>query len=74
MENQLVTSEGFPSSVNPPQPPPLLHDICAAAHRLSVSPQSIRKLVRQQRLTKVPNIRKLLIPESALQQFAQTAQ
>ena len=52
---------------------PLLLDIRAAAHRLSVSTVTIRKLVRQQRLARVPNIRKLLIPEISLQQFAETA-
>lgn len=55
------------------QPPPLLWDISAAAQRLSVSPVTIRKLVRQQRLARVPNIRKLLIPESSLQRFANSA-
>jgi|GEM_PF-2151776 len=56
------------------QPPPLLWDIHAAAKRLSVSPPTIRKLVRQQRLARVPNIRKLLIPDCSLQRFASTAQ
>ncbi len=55
------------------EPPPLLWDIHAAAKRLSVSPQTVRKLVRQQRLARVPNIRKLLIPDSSLQRFANSA-
>jgi hypothetical protein len=54
-------------------PPPLLHDIHAAAQRLSVSVPTIRKLVRQQRLARVPNIRKLLIPDVSLQKFANSA-
>ena len=55
------------------QPPPLLWDIYAAAQLLSVSPVTIRKLVRQQRLARVPNIRKVLIPDSSLQRFANSA-
>jgi len=58
---------------NQPKPQPLLHDIHAAAQRLSVSEPTIRKLVRQQRLAKVPDIRKLLIPDVSLQQFANSA-
>lgn len=57
-----------------PPPPPLLLDIYAAAQRLSVSAVTIRKLVRQRRLARVPNIRKLLIPELSLQHFASTAE
>lgn len=49
---------------------PLLHDIRAAAARLSMSPVSIRKLVRQKRLRRVPDFRKILIPETELQHFA----
>jgi hypothetical protein len=55
------------------EPPPLLWDIHAAAKRLSVSPQTVRKLLRQQRLEKVPNIRKILIPDLSLQRFANSA-
>ncbi len=54
-------------------PQPLLLDINAAAQRLSLAPVTIRKLIRQQRLARVPNIRKLLIPEISLRQFAATA-
>jgi hypothetical protein len=53
---------------------PLLLDIYAAAQRLSVAPVTVRKLIRQRRLARVPNIRKLLIPESSLRQFAATAE
>jgi hypothetical protein len=59
---------------NGAQSQPLLLDIYAAAQRLSVAPVTIRKLVRQQRLARVPNIRKLLIPENSLRQFAATAE
>jgi hypothetical protein len=49
---------------------PLLHDIHSAAARLSISPVSVRKLIRQNRLRRVPDFRKILIPESELQKFA----
>jgi hypothetical protein len=54
--------------------PPLLHDIYATAQRLSISTVTVRKLVRQQRLARVPGVRKLLIPESSLQRFAASAE
>jgi hypothetical protein len=60
--------------MNEPQPQPLLLDIYAAAQRLSVAPVTIRKLVRQQRLARVPGIRKLLIPEASCRRFAATAE
>lgn len=60
--------------VNEPQQQPLLLDIYAAAQRLSVAPVTIRKLVRQQRLARVPGIRKLLIPEVSCRRFAATAE
>jgi hypothetical protein len=71
-ESAKVVEANAPA--NQPQPPALLLDIDAAAHRLSVSKPTIRKLVRAQRLARVPNIRKLLIPEFSIQQFANTAQ
>jgi excisionase family DNA binding protein len=55
------------------QPPPLLWDINTAAQRLSVSEVTIRKLVRQGRLARVPGVRKLLIPDVSLQRFANSA-
>jgi hypothetical protein len=55
------------------QPPPLLWDIHAAAKRLSVSVVTVRKLIRQQRLARVPNVRKILIPDVSLRRFANTA-
>jgi excisionase family DNA binding protein len=61
-------------SNNGAQPQQLLWGVREAATRLSVSPVTIRKLIRQQRLPRVPNIRKLLIPETALQRFANSAQ
>ncbi|MFZ0827866.1 MAG: helix-turn-helix domain-containing protein [Verrucomicrobiia bacterium] len=49
---------------------PLLHDIRGAAARLSMSPVSIRKLIRQNRLKRVADFRKILISEAELQRFA----
>lgn len=49
---------------------PLLHNIHAAADRLSMSTVSVRKLIRQNRLHRIENFRKILIPESELQRFA----
>jgi hypothetical protein len=53
---------------------PLVWDVRGAASRISVSPPTVRKLVRQQRLARVPGIRKLLIPESSLRKFSETAE
>ncbi len=41
----------------------LLWDVQGASQRLNISKQLLRKLVRQQRLKRVPGVRKLLIPE-----------
>ena len=49
---------------------PLLHDIRGVAARLSMSPVSVRKLVRQNRLKRVSDFRKILISEAELQRFA----
>jgi hypothetical protein len=59
---------------NQTQPQPLLLDIRAAAKRLSISPVTVRKLVRQRRLARVPGVRKLLIPEASCRRFAATAE
>jgi hypothetical protein len=56
-----------------PQPQKLCWNIYDSAQRLSLAPVTIRKLVRQQRLARVPGIRKLLISECSLQRFAATA-
>jgi hypothetical protein len=61
-------------SNNGAQPQPLVWDVRGAASRISVSPPTVRKLVRQQRLARVPGIRKLLIPESSLRKFSETAE
>lgn len=53
--------------------PKLLFDVRESAARLSVSVVSIRKLIRQQRLKRVADFRKILISESELQRFAATA-
>jgi excisionase family DNA binding protein len=50
--------------------PKLLFDVREAAARLSVSVVSIRKLIRQQRIKRVADFRKILISENELQRFA----
>ena len=54
--------------------PPLLYGVHDAALKLSMSPVSIRKLIRKNRLQRVDNFRKILIPEASLQKFAQISQ
>jgi hypothetical protein len=54
--------------------PKLLFDVRESAARLSVSVVSIRKLIRQQRIKRVSDFRKILISESELQRFASTAE
>jgi hypothetical protein len=53
---------------------PLLFDIRAAAQALSMSVVSVRKLVRQRRLKRLENFRKVLISGSELQRFATPAE
>lgn len=65
-ESINITANGAP-------PQPLLLDIYAAAQRLSMSVVSCRKLIRQNRLRRVPDFRKILIPASELERFAATA-
>ena len=48
----------------------LLYDVKEAAARLSISVVSIRKLIRQNRLRRVPDFRKILISDAELQKFA----
>jgi excisionase family DNA binding protein len=50
--------------------PKLLFDVREAAARLSVSVVSIRKLLRQNRIKRVADFRKILISEAELQRFA----
>ena len=54
-------------------PGPLLFDIRTAAYKLSMSVVSIRKLIRQGRLKRLENFRKILIPASELERFANLA-
>jgi excisionase family DNA binding protein len=54
--------------------PKLLFGVREAAARLSVSVVSIRKLLRQNRLHRVPNFRKILVSEAELQKFAATTE
>jgi hypothetical protein len=44
-------------------------DVKEAAQRLSVSPGSIRKLIRARRLSRIGGIRKILVPVASLQNF-----
>jgi hypothetical protein len=50
--------------------PKLLFDVRSSAAQLSVSVVSIRKLIRQGRLRRVPDFRKILISDGELQRFA----
>ena len=52
----------------------LLYNIKEAAARLSMSVVSIRKLIRQGRLKRLENFRKILIPASELERFATTCE
>jgi excisionase family DNA binding protein len=54
--------------------PKLLFDVREAAARLSVSVVSIRKLIRQGRIRRVPDFRKILIPQPELEKFASVAE
>lgn len=49
---------------------PLLFDIHATAQRLCMAPVSVRKLIRQGRLKRLGDFRKILISEIELQRFA----
>jgi hypothetical protein len=51
----------------------LLYDIRTAANKISCSVPTVRKLIRQRRLQRVPNIHKVLIPITELQKFVNTA-
>ena len=53
---------------------PLLYDIHATAQRLCMSPVSVRKLIRQRRLKRLGDFRKILISENELQRFAASAE
>ena len=53
---------------------PLLYDIHATAQRLCMSPVSVRNLIRQRRLKRLGDFRKILISENELQRFAATAE
>ena len=64
-ESQQLAANGAPK---------LLFDVRESAARLSVSVVSIRKLLRQNRLHRVPNFRKILVSEAELQKFAATTE
>ena len=61
------------STAKSQRPEKLLFDLNETAERLSMSVVSCRKLVRQNRLRRVPDFRKVLIPASELERFAATA-
>jgi excisionase family DNA binding protein len=48
----------------------LAYTVPEAAAMLGCGHGSIRKFLRQRRLTKVPDFRKILIPRSSLEKFA----
>jgi hypothetical protein len=48
----------------------LLCDVNQAAELLSVSPVSIRRLIQRNRLSRIPNFRKVLISYDELRKFA----
>jgi len=52
----------------------LAHNVHQSAARLSCSPGLIRKLIRQRRLKRIPGVRKILIPEDSLRDFAASAE
>jgi hypothetical protein len=51
----------------------LAYDVPEAAAMLSCGHGSIRKFLRQGRLTKLPLFRKILIPRTSLEKFVQSA-
>jgi len=53
---------------------PLLYDIRSCAARLSMSVVSVRKLIRQNRLKRLADFRKVLVSEAELQRFAGTTE
>jgi hypothetical protein len=71
-----VKSEAAPESLKSAAngAPKLLFDIRESASRLSMSPVSIRKLIRQRRIQRLADFRKILIPASELERFANAAQ
>ena len=66
-KSDAVAGNGTPAANVAPK---LLFDVRESAARLSVSVVSIRKLIRQNRLKRVPDFRKILISEAELQRFA----
>ena len=71
MKSSLHAPETAPASAGTGK---LLFDVRESAERLSVSAGSIRKLIRQQRLRRIVNFRKILISEAELQRFAASAE
>ena len=74
IENILEDTAGVKHPAIGIQPQPLVWDVHGAARRLSISPVTIRKLIRQRRLSRIPGVRKILIPDVSLREFAATAE
>jgi hypothetical protein len=52
----------------------LAYDVHESAARLSCSPGLVRKLIHQRRLSRIPGVRKILIPDASLREFAASAE
>jgi hypothetical protein len=72
MRANEITSDAVAESAKPAAngAPKLLFDVRESGAILSMSPVSVRKLIRQRRIRRVENFRKILIPLSELQKFA----
>jgi hypothetical protein len=68
-ENQKPAANGASNDA-----PRLLFNINESASRLSMSAVSVRKLIRQRRIQRLADFRKILIPASELERFANAAQ
>jgi hypothetical protein len=73
MNAPQIKSEVAPEKSAANGAPKLLFDIRESASRLSMSPVSIRKLIRQRRIQRLSDFRKILIPASELERFANAA-
>lgn len=71
--NKSDTAAENPKSAANGAPVTLLCDIRTAARMLSMSVVSIRKLIRQGRIKRLENFRKVLIHANELERFAATA-
>jgi excisionase family DNA binding protein len=76
MKNDNINSDAAAENPKPAtnDAPKLLFNVNESAARLNVSVVSIRKLLRQNRIHRIKDFRKILIPESELQRFAATTE